>query len=91
MARTPRSPTPSDQVDSQSHTVSETPIQEEVHKEDDASTTSHPHVSKPVTTNPDERFEIPTSVPINEGLFQEFSISSPTSTVSTPITIAPSH
>ena len=46
-------------------------------------------VSEPTTTNPEVTFRIPTSTPIIYEFFQYFSVPSPTSTISTPITIAP--
>ncbi|CAI9282553.1 unnamed protein product [Lactuca saligna] len=67
--------------------VPEIPIQKEVHNEEDV--TSQPKVLEPATTNPEVTYEIPTSIPFTEELFQDFSVLSPTVTISTPIIIAP--
>lgn len=82
-----RYPTPSDHEDLQSHTISEIPFEEEVQNEDEA--TSQPKVSKTTITNPEVSFDILTCIPINDDFFQDFSVPSPTSTISTPITIDP--
>lgn len=87
--RRPRTPTLSDVEDSQSNTISGIRIPEQVQQEhDDTAVTSHLMVLEPITTNPEVTFSMPTSVPITDDLFQDFTPPSPTATT-TPITIAP--
>ena len=87
----PKTPTPSDEEDSISNTVSYIRSPERVeHKHDDTTTTSQPIVSQPTPTtkNPEVTFTMPTSVLISDDFFQDFTLPSPTATT-TPITIAP--
>ncbi|CAI9290320.1 unnamed protein product [Lactuca saligna] len=59
------------------------PVQHE-----DTATTSHPKLSQPISMNPKVTFEILVSVPITNEFFEVVFVPSPTTTVSTPITIA---
>ncbi|CAI9287717.1 unnamed protein product [Lactuca saligna] len=79
---------PSDHEDSESNTISDIPEPVQ-HDTDETAETSHPIVSEPITTNLEVTFLIPNSIPITDDFFQDFTLPSPTSTISTPITIAP--
>lgn len=88
--RKTRSPTPSESEHSQSNTQSDVRIKvdEPVQTEDTTATSNH-EVSPPISTNPRVIFSIPFSISITNDFFENASIPSPTTTVSTLITIAP--
>lgn len=91
VAHKPRSPTLSAHEGSQSHTLSEVPMQCCItnEEENDTAATSNPKVSETTTMNLEVIFEIPNFVPTTEEIFQDFSIPSRTSNISYPIIIAP--
>ncbi|XP_023762192.1 cell wall protein DAN4-like [Lactuca sativa] len=87
----PRTLTPSVQEDSQSNTISDISTHEQdQHEHDDTAATSQPIVSQstPTQTNHEVTFSMPTSVPISDDFFQDFTPPSPTTTT-TLISIAP--
>ncbi|CAI9291697.1 unnamed protein product [Lactuca saligna] len=56
---------------------------------EDTPTTSHHEVSQPISTNPEVTFENLISIPITNEFIEDVSITSPTATLSTPISISP--
>ncbi|CAI9281061.1 unnamed protein product [Lactuca saligna] len=66
------------------HSTKDEPVQHEY-----TATTSHPEVLQPISTNPEVTFKIPVSLPILNDFFEDVSIPSPTTAISTPISIAP--
>ncbi|CAI9293451.1 unnamed protein product [Lactuca saligna] len=75
-----------------SDTQSDVPIEvHELVQTEDIAATSNPEFSHPISINQEVTFQIPVSDPITDEFFDNILIPSPTTTISTPTSIAPCH